>query len=593
MNIQEELSIKAMTVSQIYSLFVNDKLIVNRKYQRKLCWSIEEKRNFIDTIIRGFPVPMFLLASTKTGQYEIIDGLQRIDAICTFISQRYTLKDGSFNLESMPDTIEQVRNASLKQRNPIIDSSICKSIANYMLPVSIFPAANESDVEEVFKRINSTGKHLSMQELRQVGIGTQFSKLVRILSSEIRGDISEDILLLRNMSNISLNNYRLDYSICLDDVFWVKNEIINKSEMRLSRDEEAIAYMLANMILQEEEKKPLSNQFLNKLYGYSSNPLEDTVPLETTQINNAIDRIGYEKIVKQFRMVMSCFGDMLISSGKSFRKITNISNEISDLILPFNIVFMAIYKLIIKQNKQCVNYDAFAKKIDGHCKTILEMPFKNNQSRNSAINAIIGLIQDSFSDCENEDPMKDDWSVEILNILNKSRSEQVLYDFKIGFVPFNKNKIDENMIQKVLTTLTSINNTGPNRTGYVIVGIADKESDAKKCKEIYGTEYHMVNGIALCGIEHDAIAINKSIDIYTHSIKEYIRNCELISSEYRTHILKHMKTTMLYKVHIIIFKTCYSEPVSFNDDHYLREYTDVHKLEGQRINEMFKNYYLS
>lgn len=74
MYIQEELSIKAMTISQIYSLYANNKLVVNRKYQRKLCWTIEEKRNFLDTIERGLPVPMFLFAATDDGQYEINPG---------------------------------------------------------------------------------------------------------------------------------------------------------------------------------------------------------------------------------------------------------------------------------------------------------------------------------------------------------------------------------------------------------------------------------------------------------------------------------------------------------------------------------------
>lgn len=116
MFIQEELSIKAMTISQVYSLFASGRLVVNRKYQRKLCWSIEEKRNFMDTIINGLPVPMFLFAANDKGQYEIIDGMQRLDAICTFIEQQYSLKDGNFNLESMPDTIEEKRLGKLTQK---------------------------------------------------------------------------------------------------------------------------------------------------------------------------------------------------------------------------------------------------------------------------------------------------------------------------------------------------------------------------------------------------------------------------------------------------------------------------------------------
>lgn len=588
MYIQEELSIKAMTITQIYSLYVNDKLVVNRKYQRKLCWSIEEKRNFLDTIEKGLPVPMFLFAAIENGQYEIIDGMQRLDAICSFISQKYRLKEGCFNLESMPDTLEQKRNRELKQKNPAISTQVCKEIANYPLPVSIFPAATDGDIEEIFKRINSTGKHLALQELRQVGVDTQFARIVRTLSSEMRGDLSDDILLLKNMSNVSLSNYRLPYSIYIDDIFWVKNGIINGSEIRQSRDEEAIAYMVSNMILPKEYQIPFNAQALNKLYGYSPNPLNDDVPFEMTQINNIIDRMGEEKVLTQFRIVMSCIEEMLNASRKTFRQMTQTPRTVSDLIAPFYVVFMAIYKLVIVEKRNLVNYIMLANNLDGHCSKIMEGASIN---RDSTVNAIYGLIQSAFSEGENEDPALDDWSRELVNILNKSRTEQVLYDFKIGFVPLNQAQISTDVIDQVLKTLTAINNIGPNRTGYVIVGVADKEADAAKYKSKYGTDYTMINELPLCGIEHDIIAISQDLDQYTHSIKEYIRKNTLISENYKMHILTQMKTPLVYGKHTFVFKTCFTEPVTFDNDYYLREFTDVNKLTVGQIPALFKNYY--
>ena len=158
-----ELSIKPMTVSQIFNLYISKKLVVNRQYQRKLCWTIEEKRNFIDTISHGYPVPLFLLAVDKDGNYEIIDGMQRLDAICSLIEQKYELKDGYFNLKTMPDTISLLEKKKIKQKNAghpgILDSEVCRNIANYPLPVSMFSLEND-EIEEVFKRINSTGRHL-------------------------------------------------------------------------------------------------------------------------------------------------------------------------------------------------------------------------------------------------------------------------------------------------------------------------------------------------------------------------------------------------------------------------------------------------
>ena len=588
MYIQAELSIKAMTISYIYSLYINDKLIVNRKYQRKLCWCIEEKRNFLDTIEKGLPIPMFLFASTENGQYEIIDGMQRLDAICSFISQKYQLKDGHFNLESMPDTIEQKKLGKIKQKEPVLNSQVCKEIANYPLPVSIFPATTDSDVEEIFKRINSTGKHLSPQELRQVGVSTQFSNIVRQLSSEMRGDVSEDILLLKNMSNISLSNHRLPYSIYVGNIFWVKNGIINSAEIRQSRDEEAISYIITNMILPKEERISLSNQTLNKLYGYSPNPLNNDIPIEMTQINNAIDRVGPELVKRQFRMIMSCFEEVLNISKKTFRQIVKAPSSVSDLIVPFQVVFMAIHKLIITEKKTTIDYDLLYRKIDGKCSHIVG---STQQDKESLIDTIYGLIKDAFSNGKHEDPAFDNWSQELINILNKSRTEQTLYDFKIGFVPFGEHSIDYKIIEKVLKTLTAINNVGPDRTGYVIIGIADKEGDAKKYKERYNIEYTMINDLPLCGIEHDAIATSQSLDQYTHTIKEYIRKCNYVPEPYKMHILTQMKTTMVYGKHTFVFKTSYSEPVAYDNNYYLREYTDVNKLNAEQIPSLFNNYY--
>ena len=50
------------------------------------------------------------------------------------------------------------------------------------------------------------------------------------------------------MSNISLSNYRLKYAINVNDVFWVKNGIINANELRQSRDEEIVGFLLAGIM---------------------------------------------------------------------------------------------------------------------------------------------------------------------------------------------------------------------------------------------------------------------------------------------------------------------------------------------------------
>lgn len=588
MHINEELSIKAMTINQIYSLFVSKRLIVNRQYQRKLCWTIEEKRNFIDTISNGYPVPLFLLAIDENGDYEIIDGMQRLDAICTLIEQRYELMDGYFNLESMPDTLALKRGGKLRQRKEVMSLEKCKEIANYPLPVSIF-STKDNSIEEVFKRINSTGKHLSSQELRQIGVNTDYANMVRQISSEIRGDSSDDILLLNDMSNISLSNYRLPYTISLNDTFWMKNEMFPANDLRQSRDEEVIGFILASIIL-DEKIFFLGNQ-LNKFYGYTRNPLSVEIPIEMTKLQSGIDRIGAEKVKNRFYSVMSCMKDMISCSKQSFRRILGAEKSISDITLQFQIIFMAMYRLIVKEGKSIYNAEMIFKKLNGNCGNLVSGDLRNDKSITAATDMIYGLIESAFENGEDEDPAVDDWSMKCANIINRSRTEQTLYDFKIGFVEYNDTEFNEGTLEKVIKTLTAINNVGPNKVGYVLVGVADNEEAAKKYKKLYGEDYVLEGAFPIIGVEHDAKALKLSLDRYTHNIKEYIKKCKSISEKYREHLLKNMKTPLLYGKQLIIFKTNYSEPVAYNNEYYMREFTDVVKLEPSKYPQLFSEYY--
>ena len=218
---------------------------------------------------------------------------------------------------------------------------------------------------------------------------------------------------------------------------------------------------------------------------------------------------------------------------------------------------------------------------------------RNTNRINASVDMVYGLIENAFQDGKKEDPAIDDWSMKCVNILNKSRTEQVLYDFKIGFVEYNGSKFEPKNIEKVLKTLTAINNVGPQKTGYVLVGVGDSEEDAQKYIELYGGEYVLEGDFPIVGVEHDAKALKLSIDRYSHNIKECIKNSQTISDAYKKHLLTNIRTPMLYGKQLIIFKTCYTEPVSYNNVYYTREFTDVIKLEPPQYPQLFTDYYKS
>ncbi|MBE6743100.1 MAG: DUF262 domain-containing protein [Ruminococcaceae bacterium] len=588
--------IKSISVSQMFGLYNQNKLIVNRKYQRKLCWTIEEKRNFIDTIMNNLPVPMFLLAEVDNGNLEIIDGMQRLDAICSLIEQKYSLKSGFFDLETMPDTIDLVRKGKLLQKGGKISSDICKTIANYPLPVSIF-TENSNRIEEAFKRINSTGKHLSLQELRQVGVNSKFATLVRDLSAEVRGDVSENILLLNNMSNISLSNHRLNYGIFTGNIFWINNEVINTTALRASRDEEIIAFIIANMILTPGDRNAYNADTLNKYYGYDANPLNTKIPLEMTKIEDAVDRVSVKIIKTQFNTIFSLIREMLEENKSTFKNCVFTSFiKLKDLAYPFQAVFMAIYTLIYKDNLQAVDRTLLYKNLKGigndlfSGDTLDQLRFVVKM--NSTISFISGKIRSAFSVAGASDPAVDDWTMQCTNIIMKSRTEQNFYDYKIGLTTFGTKKFNIVCLEKIIKSLTAINNIGPNHIGYILIGVADNLEAAENYKKVYGISYKTVDKVFITGIEAEAIAVYQSIDRYTHNFKEYIQNTSSISEPYKLHIIQNMFTPLYYGKQLIVLRTNFDEPVMYNKKLYQRMFTDVEEVDPTQYSLIYKKFFI-
>lgn len=166
--------INGKVVERSYEDYKNDQYLVNRRYQRKLVWELEEKQAFIDSLANGYPVPLFLFAKSNykgSERNEIIDGMQRLNAIFSFIENQYPSSSGEyFDLSTTALTKALSDDGKLIQKEPRLNRDICVRIVSYELPYSVYDESNPAIIDEVFRRINANGKHLSKQEnRRQIG----------------------------------------------------------------------------------------------------------------------------------------------------------------------------------------------------------------------------------------------------------------------------------------------------------------------------------------------------------------------------------------------------------------------------------------
>ena len=86
-----ELESDKIKISDLLNLKRKHILTVNPEYQRGAVWGEAQQRRLLDSVLRGYPLPMIYLHYRKVSiagmhreSLEIIDGQQRINALHAF-----------------------------------------------------------------------------------------------------------------------------------------------------------------------------------------------------------------------------------------------------------------------------------------------------------------------------------------------------------------------------------------------------------------------------------------------------------------------------------------------------------------------------
>lgn len=229
-----ELNPTTFSIQTLYRMFRDGDFYVDRRYQRKLVWTLEEKQKLVDSVLREFPIPLVLLAKRPDGKFDIIDGLQRLHTLISFIENAFQTSAGKlFDVRELPRAAQAAKDGAweiVDDGNRLLTASDCASISEYVLPVTIVERADNQDVMSIFERINSYGRRLSEQEQRQAGLASKFSQLVRNISCEIRGDVSEDTVPLAMMPD------SLDEQSIADILACILNKVpVQRSRAALDR----------------------------------------------------------------------------------------------------------------------------------------------------------------------------------------------------------------------------------------------------------------------------------------------------------------------------------------------------------------------
>lgn len=151
--------------------FKEEEFFIPFEYQRNFVWTDKDCSYFIESVLIGLPIPYMFFADTDDGRTEIVDGAQRVNALAIFANDDLKLTDLNILTSVNGKTFSEL---------PI---EVQRRFSNSSFRVVYLEEGTTVEVrQEIFRRINSSGKQLRSQEIRRGSMDGGFSDLVKRLS---------------------------------------------------------------------------------------------------------------------------------------------------------------------------------------------------------------------------------------------------------------------------------------------------------------------------------------------------------------------------------------------------------------------------
>ncbi|MEV7180771.1 DUF262 domain-containing protein [Kitasatospora sp. NPDC093679] len=554
-----ELDSQPKSIQSIYAWYSENKLWVNRRYQRKLVWTLEEKQKLIESVLKRYPIPAILLAERETGDYEVIDGLQRLHTLVSFVETAFTTIDNRyFDVDQFvtAKTRSVEENAFSVAPGATITAREVGTFLDYSIAVSVMRGATDEEIDDVFSRINTYGHRLSDQERRQAGVRDDFSTLVRELSCEVRGDASSDILGLDKMPSISIDlpKTRHGYEVEADTVFWVEQGVLRSTDLRDSMDEQCVADIAASIIGGELIER--AKAALDAIYQNGT--------AENSRITKAMDSYGGDRFSAEFKFCLDEIRAVCAASGdRKLRSIIFSKTNTNPFPAVFAVLYVAFHELLIGENKKIADYAGMKVAItdlDKRIETSRASTSPTERRRN--VDTIKGLIRPHVVDSDPRDIYGEHTAVDVDNIIRRSEIEAPHYELKQGLLRLDVTRtLDPAVPDKVLKTICAIANNGKGRAGTILIGVADKEADMKRIRVLDGIEPRKVGQRYVVGVGREASALGQTSEQYFARWKDAIRSSELTQG-LKDSVLSGLAYSDYYGLGVIVIRVPEQKEVS-------------------------------
>lgn len=257
-----------MSIGELVSLYDEKELNINPKFQRVYRWNTTQKSRLIESIFLGIPLPSIFVSQRSDGVWDVVDGLQRLSTILSFMGK---LKDENYPENNFLATEKTKYLPSLANKKwDELAPELKRIFKREKIDIKIIKRESDENAKlELFQRLNTGGSELTAQEIRNcllIMINYNAFEYVKNLSSN--SDFLETMPISEKKSEeASYEEYVIRYFI---QQFYDKNLRNKHTNIGPYFDEATITLFHSNSKFEyEKEQKIFEKTFstINKALG--------------------------------------------------------------------------------------------------------------------------------------------------------------------------------------------------------------------------------------------------------------------------------------------------------------------------------------
>lgn len=169
------------SVREIFEMMEEDRAIdLNPEFQRYFVWNNTQQSQLVESLLLGLPIPLFYFAENVDRTFNVVDGLQRLTTLHRYMRNEFPLK----GLEHLGDEYNGKYFKPDASKGISIEKSLPRPMSRLIektqFVVNVIEASSPVQVKfDIFKRINTGGKHLNNQEIRNCVATPNTRRLLR------------------------------------------------------------------------------------------------------------------------------------------------------------------------------------------------------------------------------------------------------------------------------------------------------------------------------------------------------------------------------------------------------------------------------